>query len=66
MKKNYLLIVLSLLFSIFTISAQESDELWSKTAISAKTTLKKTSKQNLPSKFDVYDLNLKLLKSKYV
>jgi hypothetical protein len=48
---------------VFTVSAQDSDVLWSK-AGSNKNTAKKIERRTIPTKFEVYQLNLKSLKNK--
>jgi len=73
-KRNFFRLIIKLfgLYSLFFISlystpsiyAQTSDDLWTKTMVSEKSTLKKIVEVNMPSKFVVYDLNLELLKSK--
>ncbi len=64
-KKIELSILIFLIFSsVFSISAQESDELWSKTTVSTKTGITKKIRKSNPSTSNIYDLNISLLKSK--
>jgi len=66
MKSPYKIFVLTLtLFSlIFTVTAQNSDGLWSKTTALEKSTTKKIDRRTIPNTYEVFHLNLKLLKSK--
>ncbi|MBE0423496.1 MAG: proprotein convertase P-domain-containing protein [Lutibacter sp.] len=62
-KKQFLL-TLSLCLVFFAVSAQNSDELWSKRTGFEKSTAKKLSRKSIPNKFESYELNLNQLKSK--
>ena len=67
MKNHYkkkLLLTLSLGLIFFAVSAQNSDELWSKRTGFEKSTSKKLSRKSIPNKFESYELNLNQLKSK--
>jgi hypothetical protein len=65
-KKNYkyFIFILSCFFLIFTVSAQNSDELWSKSRDSEGNFSKKIDRRTIPKKFEVFHLNLNLLKKK--
>ena len=62
-KKRFIL-ALSLCLLIFTVSAQNSDELWSKSTGFQKSTSKKLTRKSIPNKFESYELNLNQLKNK--
>ncbi|HEY9169726.1 MAG TPA: zinc-dependent metalloprotease family protein, partial [Lutibacter sp.] len=62
--KNKFLLTLSLCLLFFSVSAQNSDELWIKQIGFEKSTSKKLSRKSLPNKFESYELNLNQLKSK--
>jgi len=55
------------LFSlIFTVNAQNSDKLWSKTVELEKNTSKIIKRQSTPTSFEAYQLNLKLFKENLI
>ncbi|HSQ45483.1 MAG TPA: zinc-dependent metalloprotease family protein, partial [Lutibacter sp.] len=62
-KKQFLL-TLSLCLIFFAVSAQNSDELWSKRTGFEKSNSKKLARKSVPNKFESYELNLNQLKSK--
>ena len=62
-KKQFLL-TLSFCLLIFAVSAQNSDELWSKSTGFQKSTSKKLARKSIPNKFESYELNLNQLKNK--
>ena len=62
MKKKYFIFVFVLTF--ITGLAQESDELWSKSTVSAKSSFKKVTKKVFPNKFNIYDLKGNLVQKK--
>jgi len=67
MKQHYIkrfLLTFSLCLLFFAVSAQNSDELWSKNTDFQKTTTKKLARKSIPHKFESYELNLNQLKSK--
>ena len=62
-KKQFLLtLFLCLLF--FAVSAQNSDELWTKKTDFEKNTSKKLARKSIPNKFETYQLNINQLKSR--
>ena len=62
---NKYIIFTFLLFSIiFSLTAQNSDDLWSKTSELEKTSSKKIKRKSIPTNFGVHQLNLSRLKSK--
>ena len=64
MNRTIILFLSGFFVSLFTISAQEYDTLWSKTTVSAESGIKKVTRQDLPNSFKIYNLNVDLLKSK--
>ncbi|MFO7673626.1 MAG: zinc-dependent metalloprotease family protein, partial [Lutibacter sp.] len=62
-KKQFLL-TLSLCLIFFAVSAQNSDELWTKSTGLEKSTTKKLARKSIPNKFETYQLNVNILKSK--
>jgi subtilisin-like proprotein convertase family protein len=62
-KKQFFL-TLSLCLLIFAVSAQNSDDLWSKSTGFQKSTSKKLTRKSIPNKFESYELNLNQLKNK--
>jgi len=64
LNNKYLLLIFSLFFLIFTVSAQDSDELWSKVTQFEKSNAKKNFILTAPNKYEKFHLNLDLLKSK--
>ncbi|MDD3721348.1 MAG: M12 family metallo-peptidase, partial [Lutibacter sp.] len=62
-KKRFLL-TLSFCLLIFAVSAQNSDDLWSKSNSLQKSNSKKLARKSIPNKFESYELNLNQLKSK--
>ena len=61
---KYFIFILSYLLLIFTISAQNSDELWSKSRDLGESIGKKIERRTIPKKFEVFQLNVDLLKEK--
>ena len=62
-KKQFLL-TLSLCLLFFAVSAQNSDELWTKKTDFEKSTSKKLARKSIPNKFETYQLNINLFKSR--
>ncbi|MHB1147375.1 MAG: reprolysin-like metallopeptidase [Lutibacter sp.] len=62
-KKQFLL-TLSLCLLFFAVSAQNSDELWTKKTDFEKNTSKKLARKSIPNKFETYQLNINQLKSR--
>ncbi|WP_372768218.1 reprolysin-like metallopeptidase [Lutibacter sp.] len=62
--KKQLLLTFSLCLLIFAVSAQNSDELWTKKTDFEKTASKKLIRKSLPKKFEIYQLNVNQLKSR--
>ena len=62
-KKQFLLTV-SLCLLFFAVSAQNSDELWTKSNGFEKSTAKKLARKSIPNKFESYQLNISQLKSR--
>ncbi|UMB60266.1 thrombospondin type 3 repeat-containing protein [Lutibacter sp. A80] len=64
MKKIYYIQLICILLLSVIVTAQTSDELWSKSSVLAKKSSKKVEKEVFPNEFEVYTLNFALLKSK--
>ncbi|PCH53703.1 MAG: hypothetical protein COC22_01910, partial [Flavobacteriaceae bacterium] len=64
--KKYFLFTLLLVLLFFSGKAQDSDKFWHKTSAVEKSVAKKIKRKSIPNKFEVYQLNLKSLKSKLV
>jgi len=62
-KKQFLL-TLSLCLLFFAVSAQNSDELWTKKTDFEKSASKKLVRKSIPKKFEIYQLNINQLKSR--
>ena len=61
--QKQLLLTFSLCLLIFAVSAQNSDELWTKKTDFEKSTSKKLIRKSLPKKFEIYQLNVISLKA---
>ncbi len=61
---KYLIFILFSFFLIFAISAQNSDELWSKSRNFGENLPEKIERRTIPEKFEIFHLNLDLLKKK--
>ncbi|MDP2067671.1 MAG: M12 family metallo-peptidase [Lutibacter sp.] len=61
-KQFFLTVSLCLLF--FAVSAQNSDELWTKSNGFEKSTAKKLARKSIPYKYESYQLNISQLKSR--
>ncbi len=61
---KYLFFIYSYFFLIFTISAQDSDKFWTKSSYLKNKSSKKVERRTIPNKFEIYELNLDLFKSK--
>ncbi|UMB53728.1 thrombospondin type 3 repeat-containing protein [Lutibacter sp. A64] len=66
MGKSITIFILAIILFNVSIYSQTSDELWSKSSISAKQSSKKIQRQTALTEFDVYQLNFELLKRKLV
>ncbi|MDO9595781.1 MAG: M12 family metallo-peptidase, partial [Lutibacter sp.] len=67
MKQHYIkrfLLTFSLCLLFFAVSAQNSDELWTKSTGFEKSASKKLDRKSIPNKFETYQLNVNQLKSK--
>ncbi|HEY9221065.1 MAG TPA: zinc-dependent metalloprotease family protein [Lutibacter sp.] len=62
-KKRFFL-TLSLCLLFFAVSAQNSDELWTKKTDFEKSASKKLARKSIPNKFETYQLNINLFKSR--
>ena len=63
---KYFLFTLFLFLVTFIVSAQTSDDVWYKTSESQKRNSKKIERKSIPTKFEVFQLNLKTFKNKLV
>ena len=67
MKQHYIkrfLLTFSLCLLFFAVSAQNSDELWSKNTGFEKSTTKKLARKSIPNKYETFQLNVSALKNK--
>jgi len=62
--KKQILLTFSFCLLIFAVSAQNSDELWTKKTDFEKTASKKLTRKSIPKKFETYQLNVNQLKSR--